>query len=357
MAGEWIPGKARTLLGMFPGQWEDVGADLMQGRCPGEHLHTGSNAKTDCRIHLSYGPQGQPPGIYCLHRSCRGVLDDLNKAFREALFARDENFRPVKPVNEGVVERPPRQKETWIPEYDEGKLRQQVASVVDVTPEWFMERSPVDPRGVTPGEFLEHVFQPEDRVLVFTDFKGQGEFLWQVGKGGFRLSDQRGVKAVRSKLPTDGGKDGIWYLSNPVDGLWHPNPRREGKFSRRSAESVTAWRHLVIESDSAPEGLWLRFLTRLPSLVAIYSSGGKSWHALMRVDQPDKPSFDGFLRSHAKRILPLFGADPGAMTPVRLTRLPGCTRGGRLQRLIYLNPKACMKSDETILLTPKRRTL
>ena len=38
-------------------------------------------------------------------------------------------------------------------------------------------------------------------------------------------------------------------------------------------------------------------------------------------------------------MLPVLGADPAAMTPVRLTRLPGCTRNGKEQRLIYLNPK------------------
>lgn len=33
-----------------------------------------------------------------------------------------------------------------------------------------------------------------------------------------------------------------------------------------------------------------------------------------------------------------FGADPGVLTPVRLTRMPGCTRKGRMQRLVCLNP-------------------
>jgi len=32
------------------------------------------------------------------------------------------------------------------------------------------------------------------------------------------------------------------------------------------------------------------------------------------------------------------GADPGALSAVRLTRLPQAMRGQRLQRLLYLNP-------------------
>ena len=76
------------------------------------------------------------------------------------------------------------------------------------------------------------------------------------------------------------------------------------------------------------------------AIAAIYSSGGRSWHAIIRVNQPDKPSFDALLRNSIKRTLPLIGADPGAMTPVRLTRLPGCTRKGNLQRCIFIDPKA-----------------
>lgn len=342
MAGEWIEGKARECLGVFGGSWAELGGGILQGRCPGEGAHTKGGAETDARVFLTFGPNGEKPGCYCLHSSCKGVLDGMNEEFRNRIFSKDG--RPegsgAPRRNEGVVERAPKAREAWIPEYSEAKLRGLVRGVEPVGETWFMERSPVDVRGLTPGEYLEHVFPEGDRVLVFASFFSQGEYLWQVGKGGFRLSDERGVPAVRSKLPLDGGKDGVWYLCNPVDGQWHANPRRAGKFSRRSEEAVTAWRHLVLESDCAPEALWLKFLAMAPlGIVAIYSSGGKSWHALVRVDQPDKASFDGLLRDSIKRSIPLIGGDPGAMTPVRLTRLPGCTRGGREQRLIYLNPR------------------
>jgi hypothetical protein len=102
-------------------------------------------------------------------------------------------------------------------------------------------------------------------------------------------------------------------------------------------------------------GLWLRFLAMIPlAIVAIYSSGGHSLHALVRVDQPDKPAFDAILRESIKKTLPVVGADPGAMTPVRLTRLPGCTRGGKEQRLIYLNPGAKWTAPVAIAQLPKR---
>lgn len=348
MKGEWIAGKAREVFGqVFGGGWDDVGNDILQGRCPGEASHSHASAATDCRIFLSYGPKGEKPGAYCLHNSCRGHLDDLNRKFRDLIFTRDEQRSPAarKDQGKGVARKPLPPREAWIPPFDRERLERFVAPVGTVTPEWFEARSPLDPRGMTPGRFLESIYDPGDRVLVFTEFKSQGDFLWEVGRGGFRLADRRGVKAVPSKLPTDGGKDGVWFLNQPVDGRWHINPRREGRWSRRSEEAVQKWKYLVLESDEADERQWLAFLAMCPFHVrAIYSSGGKSWHALITIsagkDEPvTKAWLDGMLREKAKRLLPMFGADPAAMTPVRLTRLPGCTRNGRLQRLIWLDPK------------------
>lgn len=425
MAGEWIPEKARGLIGkVFPGAWEESQPGIYQGRCPGENLHHGESAVTDCRIHIGYSSDGKTgPGAFCLHKSCQGVLQALNEEFRNGIFAKDENWKPNEigsTKEEGVVRRAPVKRESWIPDFSIGKLRGLVAGVPACGPDFFIERSPVDPRKITPGEFLEHAFREGERIVVFTEFKGPGDYLWEVGKGGFRLAAQRGVKAVRSNLPTDGGKDGVWYLCNPVDGQWHANPRRGGIYSRRSEESVTQWRHMVVESDEVKKmkmkasvlkyaiellkagkldqigaqlamskeplwaaemmkevneerwemlrkkylaeadeipGLWNRLLAMAPlAIKAIYSSGGDSWHALVNVDMATKADFDTYLRNSAKRVMPTIGADPGAMTPVRLSRLPGCTRGGKEQRLIYLNPKPS-PAGVPIRDLPKLRTL
>lgn len=258
----------------------------------------------------------------------------------------------------GVVKSAPKKRETWVPEFSLAKLRGVTYDQPIVDEAWFIERSPVDVRKMTPGEFLEVVFQPGERVLVFTDFRSQGDFLWEVGKGGFRLGNEPGVQAVRSNLPIDGGKDGVWFLNNPVDGAWHGNPRAGGKPSRRSTEAVTSWKHLLLESDHAAAELWLKMLAMcgLP-IVAIYSSGGRSWHALVRESyRDDAASFREKLRAYKQR-LPLVGADAAAITPVRLTRLPGCTRGGKLQRLIYCNPTADRTQADPIRNMPKLRTL
>ena len=100
------------------------------------------------------------------------------------------------------------------------------------------------------------------------------------------------------------------------------------------------------------DAMWLKFLAGFPDPIrAIYSSGGGSWHALVAVEKETWADMDGLLKGNpngktesarlgAKALWARYGADPAALTPVRLTRLPGCMRGGKEQKLIYLNPEA-----------------
>ena len=206
-------------------------------------------------------------------------------------------------------------------------------------PEDLVKLSPMDPRGITPAMFLETVYVPGERVIVFTEYRSQGDWLYEVGgRGWFRLGSRPDVRATRVEHGPSGGKEGVWYLVQPVEGTWKPNPRQAGKLSRRSAEAVTRWTYLVLESDEAPEGLWCGFLAGLPlPIQAIYTSGGRSIHALVKLPVEKQGEWE----ECRKLVLPLLsrmGADPGAISGVRLSRLPGCARGGRSQRLLYLHP-------------------
>ena len=197
--------------------------------------------------------------------------------------------------------------------------------------DWFASRSYADPALLDSGEYLALLYSGE-KVLIFSDDRSQGQALWP-----------------DEPIPS-AGKRGMWYLANPVDGREYPNPRT-GKLSRRSEESVTRWKFALLESDEADPRIWLGALAKsqLP-ISAIYSSGGRSVHALIRVPGPgtgmaalsgpsSKEEWDAWARSQ-KAPLARLGADPKALTAVRLTRLPQQYRAekGALQKLLYVSP-------------------
>jgi hypothetical protein len=199
---------------------------------------------------------------------------------------------------------------------------------IEITPEWLKAHSPLSVRCST-REFLERFFQPQEKALVFSDYKSQGH-LWP---------DKVDIERW-SMIPWF---EGTWFLCNPVDGLSHFNPRL-GKNSRRSAESVTSFRYGVLECDQQPREkwrpIWLKILAGLElPIVAITDSAGSSDHAIVCGDCSSKEDWDQRKREKLRPLVPL-GADDGALSAVRLTRLPGAHRGERLQELLYLNPDA-----------------
>jgi hypothetical protein len=166
-----------------------------------------------------------------------------------------------------------------------------------------------------------------ERVLVFNEMKSHGQLLWEA---------ERSDRLQSKDFPQ--GPEGVWFLPQPVTGLYYPNPRAGGKESRRSEEAVTAWRYVVLESDKAEGEDWLRRLIQMPLRIAsICESGGRSIHALVRLDAESKADWDAKM-AVLKPVLVTLGADPGALSAVRLTRLPQAMRGKRKQTLLYLNP-------------------
>lgn len=257
---------------------------------------------------------------------------------------------------------------------------------------WLAARSPIPPDTVTPSAFLGHLYDPGDRILTFTSQWSQGDYGARITTtrtaawsrlapygGGPNTQVQPPFDDPAATLHTTAAPQGAWFLCQPVDGKWHLDSGSRDKVtglpkhSRRSQLAVTRWRYLVLESDEAPTHLWLNLLVQLAlPIAALYTSGGRSVHALVRVDAPSKPHFDA-LRASLLPVLSLLGADPAAITAVRLTRLPGVHRHGKttretiagrpvtrftpfsqplLQRLLYLNPNP---KTQPILTNPQRQ--
>lgn len=332
--------------------------------CPGREKHSTRSGGRDFRVML----EGAPTGT-CFHTSCAAEVEAFNLELRRRIGRAESPRNGSEGEHASTwgedVARPPQALRTpKHPPFDPAKLASFAARCSEpVSLAWLRERSPVpvsDPKAQgreTALEFLRTLYAPSERVLIFTRQWSQGDFIW-LGEGGtFRLGEAANVAEVASPIPK-GGSEGVWFLCQPVTGEWSVNPyttnREESpKLGRRHGGSVTSWRFLVLESDVADAASWLRAVVQLPlPIAAIYTSGGKSIHALARVDAESKAAWDD-LRNDLLPVLCPIGADAAAMTAVRLSRLPGMFRHGtrgkdgkhiaynppRLQELAWLNPE------------------
>jgi hypothetical protein len=210
------------------------------------------------------------------------------------------------------------------PSYSAGDLMTFAASVPELTWEEVAARSPIDPAGVSSSDFLEAVFKPGEFVAITSRLDDPGR-PYRVGS---RADWVNGIKSV----------EGIFFLSNPVDGQVRKNA--DGKWSLRSETNLTDFRHMVLECDKPDCLVWIRAMAQVPlPIVSITSSGGKSIHLLVRWGSSTKAAFLEDL-DKVQPGLVRYGADPYAMTAVRLTRFPGGMRGDRQQKLLFLDPKA-----------------
>ena len=204
---------------------------------------------------------------------------------------------------------------------------------------WLWERSAKRPETQNALSFLAHLYRDGETVQVFDkmDCTAPAHTVTIT-----HPMDCRVPARIR-----DGGQHGVgcWYLCNPVDGEWHDTGETDkitGKphFSCRNHQAITSWRYGVLESDQAPFDQWLAFIVQLPiRIAAIYTSGSRSIHALIRLDATSKAQFDAIV-APLKRPLKVLGADPACLSAVRLTRLPGCWRPEKngFQKLLYLCP-------------------
>lgn len=120
---------------------------------------------------------------------------------------------------------------------------------------------------------------------------------------------------------------GAWIRCNPLDGKGVKN------------ENVTEYRYALVESDNLPleqQNALVREL-ELPIACLVYS-GGKSLHAIVRIDAASYPEYrqrvDYLYKVCEKNGLSI---DRQNRNPSRLSRMPGVVRGSKKQFLLDTN--------------------
>ena len=235
-------------------------------------------------------------------------------------------IRKVRAEAEGLIE--PRPKVSLKREKDEKFLLSMTAEG-PLSVEDFKATSPIPPADVSTSEFLRRLYGGKHNI-IFTIQESQGKLVWHD-----KVPDLEVDRIIANNT------EGAWIMVNPVDGQLKPIERL-GKKSRRAEENLVAYDYILIESDSVELELWLRVLSKLNlPIVSVTTSGSKSAHALVRINAKDRAEYLEKASEIADLVVPL-GADPAAMSAVRLTRVLGCMRKdtGKAQTLIYFNPEA-----------------
>lgn len=177
--------------------------------------------------------------------------------------------------------------------------------------------------------------QTAQAVLTLASLYREDEYLF--------LGDRydRPVRKVRDWLEAIRSFGPAWphIIPNPVSG--REGETKDGRTSYRSDTCIAAFRFAVVEFDGLSPEHQLAFLAAVKMPIAlIVFSGGRSYHAWVKVAIADATEWETRIerRLFAQMLQPL-GVDAACKNEARLSRLPGHSRGGQIQRLIYLNPE------------------
>lgn len=198
--------------------------------------------------------------------------------------------------------------------------------------DWF-HRSPVYLPEAEPGR--------EDALAVLRNLWRADEFLFTGDRYG------REVQPVHELIRRLERGEAVppHLIVNPLCGHPVPNSKDGGKLSARCDEAVAVFRYAVAEFDDMSREAQLHFWAGFTSapVAALVDSGGKSIHAWLRVDAPNREAWERDIEGGLfGRVLIPLGCDRACRNESRLSRMPGHYRAEKnaWQRLLFLNPKA-----------------
>lgn len=202
--------------------------------------------------------------------------------------------------------------------------------------DWF-EASPVridwEPGPKDAAHLLRVLYRPGERVFC-----------------GERYGAGEGVRMAADWIAAfdDGRPVPPHFIPNPLTGREHPLPG--GKLSKRGDSAVAGFLYAVAEMDGMDKAsqlaLWWGF--RSAPIVALIDSGGKSVHAILRVECETRAEWEREIEGQLfPRVLVPLGCDPACRNEARLSRLPGHYRAEKQawQRLLYLNPEGTPRHE------------
>ncbi len=290
------------------GAIEWVTSDRGFMECPGKSLHTGKNAKKDCRIITSGAPT-----IFCLHSSCYGMVEDANKRLRQACAGQEFKKRELTTEEKKAASEAFKKKKI---DFDLQTLGATSKEIIFKHYEW-------PPADMWEESLIRAPEEPLEHWKLFLNLFNENEVVWNgdVTDSGYPLN----IDNFRTVSE--------WRKVIPEGNFTCPAIFKEGSFSR-SNENVVQRKFLVIESDVLNHDqicAVFNFCRKFMKLRAVVHTGGKSLHGWF--DFPNDSKLEIL-----KQLLPEFGCDPALLKSSQPVRMPGIMRGDKIQTLLYFNP-------------------
>lgn len=184
--------------------------------------------------------------------------------------------------------------------------------------------------------YLRALFDEDDVIRYVLDATEGDNGRMQPGVGVYKrkagdlLKLIKKAKSLEDVVGTLDESVGAYICINPLDGDYIGN------------KNVTSYRHALVESDEMERGKFAAIVKQLNfPVVAMVDSGGKSLHAIVKVDAEDA-------KQYTERVRRLYevcekngiAIDRANKNPSRLSRLPGAIRNGNRQFLACLRQGA-----------------
>ena len=183
--------------------------------------------------------------------------------------------------------------------------------------------------------YIQTLYEPNDYVGYVTNDAWQtDDGKWVPAKGVYYRTAEELITSLH-RYPDDlGATVGDW---KPEAGAWIRFNALDGEGVRN--ENVVSFKFALVESDAMPIDDQISMYRKLElPIAALVHSGHKSVHAIVRVDA------DSF-EEYRKRVTFLYDflasrgvkVDTQNRNPSRLSRMPGVTRNGQVQKLLGVN--------------------
>ena len=179
-------------------------------------------------------------------------------------------------------------------------------------------------------EYLRAVFMPDEYVGYVVSVYETADGRKTPTKGNYSrtagqlIDELLRTRDISSTFGDNNAEAGAWIRFNPLDGHGVKN------------DNVTSFRYTLLESDAMSTGRQKAILEKMQlPIVAMVYSGGKSVHAIVKVEANSYEEY----RSRVEFIYKVaqkngFKVDSQNRNPSRLSRMPGIMRNGTPQFLI-----------------------